>query len=195
MQTRPSQCRSTSPQRHDTPQRRGTPAPPPAPCHPWLLPPSRSCPPAVDALQNSAALAVLYLEGALPADCPLVTFAPAGEMAQVGKGGREGMGLLASKPVHAQHGSSRLRRRGRWRGLAGFDFEQHVFSAIDQAAGVAKSQGTPCQQACVCPVDRLRMARHLQVVPTARRLLCPAQCHPTALLPCGPTARRCRSRS
>ncbi|KAI7835634.1 hypothetical protein COHA_010465 [Chlorella ohadii] len=37
----------------------------------------------VDAMQNSAALAVLYLEGALPADCPLVTFAPAGEMAQV----------------------------------------------------------------------------------------------------------------
>lgn len=40
--------------------------------------------PAVDAMQNSAALAALYLEGALPADCPLVTFAPAGEMAQVG---------------------------------------------------------------------------------------------------------------
>ncbi|PRW32559.1 glutamate decarboxylase alpha [Chlorella sorokiniana] len=37
----------------------------------------------VDAMQNSAALAVLYLEGALPPDCPLVTFAPAGEMAQV----------------------------------------------------------------------------------------------------------------
>lgn len=58
--------------------------------HP-ALPPLPCRLPAVDALQNSAALAVLYLEGALPPDCPLVTFAPAGEMAQVRQ--RAGKGI------------------------------------------------------------------------------------------------------
>lgn len=38
--------------------------------------------PAVDALENAAILATLYLEGALAPDCPLVSFAHAGDMAQ-----------------------------------------------------------------------------------------------------------------
>lgn len=37
-------------------------------------------------MQNAALLALLYLEGSLAPDCPLVTFAAAGEMAQVGGG-------------------------------------------------------------------------------------------------------------
>lgn len=37
-------------------------------------------------MQNAALLALMYLEGALAPDCPLVTFAAAGEMAQVGLG-------------------------------------------------------------------------------------------------------------
>lgn len=47
------------------------------------LTPDAVYPSPVDALENAAVLAVLYLEGALAPGCPLVHFAPAGDMAQV----------------------------------------------------------------------------------------------------------------
>jgi hypothetical protein len=42
----------------------------------------------VDALENAALLALLYLLGALEPDCPLVHYAPAGDMAQASGEGR-----------------------------------------------------------------------------------------------------------
>ena len=47
------------------------------------LTPDAVYPSPLDAMENSAILAILYLEGALAPDCPLVHFAPAGAMAQV----------------------------------------------------------------------------------------------------------------
>jgi hypothetical protein len=60
----------------------------------------------VEAIQNAALLAALYLEGSIRIDNPLVHFAPAGNMAKVGRGpwigrdssvcvgGRSGQGAL-----------------------------------------------------------------------------------------------------
>ena len=65
------------------------------------LTPDAVYPSPLDAMENAALLALLYLDGSLAPGCSLVHFAPAGDMAQVcgWVGGCKGVGVLVGRGV------------------------------------------------------------------------------------------------